>query len=215
MTQDFDENKIVQLIFHADITNDCFLARELARFLWIMSKKHFMESDAVPSPEVDYLWRDLLLHTRIYQEICTTLVKMGGYVSFIHREKLLDKNGRHHEVKYMTTLRHYEQFFGKPPSDFWPLPDCGALNPCKRVKCERMPFTGKVFVYGINGSVRKIDVRTNKATVMDLKRQIYILERYPIHEQYLIFGNNILQDDVKLIDYNIEDGSIVNFEVRY
>lgn len=51
-------------------------------------------------------------------------------------------------------------------------------------------------------------------TVNDLKHKIWLAENIPLHEQRIIYEGRLIEDDRKLSDYNITDGTILHLIPR-
>ncbi len=79
-----------------------------------------------PSPLVDEYWHYLVLNTRTYVDYCTV-----SFDKFIHHEAGVprsdDLRKEEHDLNYSRSLTHYQNVFGAPPKDIWPMPSAHDL----------------------------------------------------------------------------------------
>lgn len=175
--------------------------------------------DASPPPQVDDLWHDLLLHTRLYSQICQKLARMAGKPSdsaFIHHDALLAKTQDGKVGRYSTTLNHYRRLFGEPPVAYWPPVPVQPILPQVRQsdRIRGVKFNGRLFVTTLTGISRKIVLPKGHHSVLDLKKSIHATEGIPVDQQRLVYAGQQLEDGFDLIHYNVCDGCRVFLILR-
>lgn len=104
-------------------------ARELEKFLFLCARfKHPL----VPSPAIDSIWHDFILHTREYQKFCSQ-----NFGCFIHHTPSRDASQNLKEG-YIATIEALRNQFGDVDPVLWPHSEeylnnqvCGGDGDCK------------------------------------------------------------------------------------
>lgn len=96
---------------------------ETIKFLYLCAT---CETTLTPSILVDQVWHEFILFTRSYQHFCT-----GKLGRFVHHQP--SDNSVENSAQYEMTLRAYRQYFGEPPTRYWPqntsdIADCGSCE---------------------------------------------------------------------------------------
>ncbi|KAA3615691.1 MAG: hypothetical protein D8M58_15975 [Calditrichaeota bacterium] len=82
---------------------------EVLKFLFLISHTN---QKLTPSQKVDLVWHELILCTKMYDQICKT-----HFDRFIHHHP----GGKDEENRqqFKNTLKAYNEYFGEPPYFFW------------------------------------------------------------------------------------------------
>jgi hypothetical protein len=86
-------------------------ARELVKYLFLCANT---QSPLVPSPAVDDIWHDFILHTRAYAEYCA-----DSFGIFIHHLPSRTHNPSLRD-RYLQTIAALETHFGTLDEYIWP-----------------------------------------------------------------------------------------------
>lgn len=98
----------------SEMTNDeaTSRARELEKFLFICAQS---EQSFVPSPAIDSIWHDFILHTRSYQQFC-----FQNFGRLVHHTPSRGGYSSGLKNRYIATIETLRGTFGDVDSKLWP-----------------------------------------------------------------------------------------------
>ncbi len=94
---------------------------ELEKFLFLCARN---DRPYVPSPAVDSVWHDFIVHTRDYHLFCNE-----NFGHFIHHVPQRDGSANLKE-HYVATIGALEEVFGKVDHSIWPRSDAFMKEVC-------------------------------------------------------------------------------------
>lgn len=102
-------------------------AHELEKFLSLAASGGFA---VVPSPAIDAIWHEFILHTHEYADFCTT-----NFGRFIHHRPSRTWSPRLREG-YLQTIDALSARFGAVPDDLWPHSEAYLQEVCNTGDCR-------------------------------------------------------------------------------
>eukprot|EP00357_Protocruzia_adherens_P021976 CAMPEP_0115021226 /NCGR_PEP_ID=MMETSP0216-20121206/30743_1 /TAXON_ID=223996 /ORGANISM="Protocruzia adherens, Strain Boccale" /LENGTH=395 /DNA_ID=CAMNT_0002393507 /DNA_START=111 /DNA_END=1298 /DNA_ORIENTATION=- len=99
---------------------------EYLKFLYIKAREvlHGRDPDKfLPSPKMDLVWREHILYTEKYRELCNGIKKNLGLPEdniIFHREYPTKMEDNEYSHRYDETMTEYKTVFGDAPSEWWP-----------------------------------------------------------------------------------------------
>jgi len=100
---------------------------EYLKFIYLKGRQLLHGNDPdrfLPSPKMDLIWREHLLYTEKYRELCNGVRKNLGLPeddAIFHREHPRWIESGEYSQRYEETLDAYKTVFGDAPSDWWPV----------------------------------------------------------------------------------------------
>lgn len=178
-------------------------SKKCSEFIRALSVKN-LEADGGGLPaELDAMWHEALLNTRLYGALC---IYLRG--QFIHHETTSENNDDDARLSRVdeTVLAYRKRYREEPDPRYWD----------DHLLLDVVPPAHKyqVFVRALNGRTKTLQVEAN-TTILGIKTLIQQLEGIPPTHQRLIYGGSLLVDDNKTVwDYAIVPESTLQLCLR-
>ena len=154
----------------------------------------FAATKLSPPSFIDEVWHAHILYTENYRLYCDALC--GNFIDHNPDGAAMDPesvSARQKRIK--ATIAAYEKAFGKPCD--W---DYGSEVPA---------IVTHIFVKTTTGRRIRFDVKPSD-TILNLKQRIYDKDNNPNPKTLITRGKKLVDDDLTLSDYNIQNDDIVH-----
>ena len=154
----------------------------------------FAATKLSPPSFIDEVWHTHILYTENYRSYCDALC--GNFIDHNPDGAAMDPesvSARQKRIK--ATIAAYEKAFGKPCD--W---DYGSEVPA---------IVTHIFVKTTTGRRIRFDVKPSD-TILNLKQRIYDKDNNPNPKILITRGKKLVDDDLTLSDYNIQNDDIVH-----
>lgn len=176
-----------------------------SEFIRALSVKNLDEDGGLPA-ELDAMWHEALLNTRLYGALC---IYLRG--QFIHHETTTSDDNDDNQARLSrvdeTVIAYRKRYCEEPDPRYWnnsDQDDCVIVPPAHKYQ---------VFVRKLNGQTKTLQVDA-VTSILWVKTLIAQSEGIPVSQQRLIYGGRLLDDTKSLWDYAIVAESTLQLCLR-
>ncbi len=195
-----------------DYVNQVF--KEFERFMVI---KYF-NNNCSPSDDVDLLWHQIILDTKLYQTYCKKKFKR-----IIHHTPKNSQDQVARKARLSNTIKYYKIMFNETPNPkIWQTENL-KIKKTKKLKTNKNTNTAntnkvntniantdsyQIYVKDLTGKTYALDVNKFN-TILEVKEKIYLRDGIPIDQQRLIKNGTCLEDNYNLEHYSVKQDSTI------
>ncbi len=188
--------------------------KEFERFIVI---KYF-NNNCSPSDDVDLLWHQIILDTKLYQTYCKKKFKR-----IIHHEPKNSQDQVARKVRLSNTIKYYKIMFNETPNPkIWQTENL-KIKKTKKLKTNKNTNTAninkvntniantdsyQIYVKDLTGKTYALDVNKSN-TILEVKEKIYLRDGVPVDQQGLIKNGTRLENNYTLEHYSVKQDSTI------